>query len=89
MRERLRSRFIAREGKITFHHYDFYSLALAKIERGHEIDVVDVRHMIETGVVERAELLRLFEAIEPETYRYPAIDPRRFRRAVLATLNLQ
>jgi hypothetical protein len=84
-----RSRFIVREGKLAFHHYDFYSQALAKIERSHEIDVADVRQMIESGLVERPKLLELFEAIEPELYRYPAIDPRRFRRAVLATLHLQ
>lgn len=29
-----RSRFIAREGRISFFHYDAYSQALSKIERG-------------------------------------------------------
>src|SRR3979411_956998 len=31
-----RSRFIKREGKLSFYHYDFYAQALAKTERGHE-----------------------------------------------------
>ena len=84
-----RSRFIVKEGKLSFHHYDFYSQALAKIERGHEIDKADVRQMLESHLVEHDRLLELFESIEPQLYRYPAIDPRRFRRAVLATLNLQ
>ena len=42
-----RSSFIAREGGIDFFHYDFYAQALAKIERGHNTDLLDVRQMIE------------------------------------------
>lgn len=84
-----RSRFIAREGKLSFHHYDFYAQALAKIERSHDIDRDDVRRMFETRLVEPARLRELFEAIEPELYRYPAIGPQRFRRAVESALQLQ
>ena len=73
-----RSRFIAREGKLSFHHYDFYAQALAKIERDHAIDRRDVAAMIERGLVEPARLVALFEAIEPQLYRYPAIQPSRF-----------
>lgn len=77
-----RSVYIGREGLVSFYHYDFYGQALAKIERGHPQDNSDVRDMIAQGFVDRAELLRLFEQIEPELYRYPAIDPASFRRAV-------
>ena len=38
-----RSTFIAQVGKVTFLHYDFYAQALAKIERGHDFDLSDVR----------------------------------------------
>ncbi len=38
-----RSDFIAQVGKLTFLHYDFYAQALAKIERGHDSDLSDVR----------------------------------------------
>lgn len=77
-----RSRFIAREGTLSFHHYDFYAQALAKIERNHEIDRKDVRAMIHNGLIVPAKLLALFEAIEPELYRYPAINPARFAERV-------
>lgn len=77
-----RSRFIARHGKVSFHHYDFYAQALAKIERGHDIDRDDVRQMLAARLVEPRKLRELFGAIEPELYRYPAIGPQRFRRAV-------
>jgi hypothetical protein len=81
-----RSLFIIREGVVDFHHYDFYAQALAKIERGHARDRDDVMRMVETGLVKPSRLLELFEAIEPELFRYAAIDPASFRRAVADAL---
>src|SRR6266849_1718527 len=52
-----RSRFIRQEGKLTFLHYDFYAQALAKIERGHTVDLHDVQEMIQRGLVEANRLL--------------------------------
>ncbi len=77
-----RSSFIAREGRISFYHYDFYAQALAKIERGHAKDLADVEEMLARGLIVRSEILRRFEEIEPNLYRFPAIDPATFRRAV-------
>ncbi len=77
-----RSPFIVREGSISFHHYDLYSQALAKIERAHPQDERDAAEMVRRGLVTPAELLRLFHEIEPRLYRYPAIDPSSFHRAV-------
>jgi hypothetical protein len=77
-----RSTFIAQEGRVAFYHYDFYSQALAKIERGHAQDRVDVAAMLAGRLVEPVRLLELFEMIFPELYRYPAIDPESFRRLV-------
>lgn len=75
-----RSSFIARQGRLSFYHYDFYSQALSKIQRGHAKDLLDVREMTDRGLIERSELRRRFEQIEPQLYRYPAIDPKRFRK---------
>jgi hypothetical protein len=77
-----RSPFIAREGRLDFLHYDFHAQALAKIERGHERDRGDVHEMLARGLVQRDRLAGLFAQIEPELFRYPAVDPRRFRRDV-------
>jgi hypothetical protein len=79
-----RSRFIARYNQINFYHYDLYSQALAKIERNHDRDVTDVAAMLENNLINRAELLRLFVEIEPQLIRYPAIEPKVLRQAVLA-----
>lgn len=79
---RERSEFISQIRRLSFLHYDFYAQALSKLERAHVKDLLDAGEMLRRGLVERAELLRLFSAIEPELYRYPAIDPPSFRAAV-------
>ncbi|MFL6194373.1 MAG: hypothetical protein ACJ75H_09400 [Thermoanaerobaculia bacterium] len=38
--------------------------------------------MLDRGLIDRRELGRRFEEIEPRLYRYPAIDPVSFRKAV-------
>jgi hypothetical protein len=81
-----RSRFIRQEGRLTFLHYDFYAQALAKIERGHEIDLRDVADLIQSKLIEPSRLLELFSQIEDQLYRYPAIDAASFRRAVEAVV---
>jgi hypothetical protein len=77
-----RSISIGRFSSLTVLHLDLYAQALAKLERGHARDLEDVSAMIERGFVERPKLLELFEAIEPELYRFPAVDPPTFRVAV-------
>ena len=77
-----RSPLIARIGRVSFHHFDLYAQALAKLERGHRQDVADIREMLARGLVSAPQLLTYFEEIEPDLYRYPAVDPPSFRRAV-------
>jgi hypothetical protein len=79
-----RSPFASREGRVSFHHFDLFAQALAKIERGHAQDVRDVQEMLDRGLVDRPGLRAYFDAIEPDLYRYPAVDPASFRRAVEA-----
>lgn len=77
-----RSLFITREGELSFFHYDLYAQALAKIERGHSLDVSDVREMFRRALITPEQLKKLFAAILPQLYRYPAIDSHAFRQAV-------
>ena len=77
-----RSETIGQEGRLTFHHFDLYAQALAKIERGHEQDGHDVEEMLARRLIDRRQLAEYFAAIEPRLYRYPAIDPATFARAV-------
>jgi hypothetical protein len=77
---RERSLLIERHGLVSFYHYDPYSQALAKIERGHAKDLADVAQLLARGLVEPWKLRELFEAASPRLYRYPAIDPASFRK---------
>ena len=77
-----RSQYIGREGTVSFYHYDFYAQALSKLERGHVKDLEDVRQMMAHGLVRPKKAVELFERIEPQLFRYPAIDPPSFRARV-------
>lgn len=79
---RERSPFVVREGLLDVHHFDPYSQALSKIERGFEQDLSDVAEMVRRGLVDPALALELFLAIAPDVYRYPAIDQRAFQGKV-------
>jgi hypothetical protein len=81
-----RSPFVEQHGLLAFHHYDFYAQALAKIERGHEQDRRDVAEMLTRGMIEPRRVWEFYERIEPELYRYPALDGPAFRRAVTEAL---
>ena len=74
-----RSGFIGQEGPVSFYHYDFYSQALAKIERAHGQDQNDVADMLKAGVVEPDRLLALFEAIARDL-NVPSAQSRTIRR---------
>jgi len=77
-----RSPLIRTEGRLSFHHFDPVAQALSKAERGHQQDREDVKFLIESGLVDPADARAQFERIEPELYRFPAIDPKSFRASV-------
>lgn len=77
-----RSRFRLHEGNLEVFDFDLYSQAMSKLARGLELDLADVRSMVESGQVDPMRLRELFEAIEPELFRFPAVDPPSLRAAV-------
>lgn len=79
-----RSPLIVQRHGVSFHHFDFYSQALSKVERGHRQDVTDVKAMVDRGLVDPHRALQYFDEIEPHLFRFPAIDPSAFRRAMQA-----
>ena len=83
---RERSPLVEREGRLSFRHFDLYSQALAKLERAHAHDLEDIGEMLARGLVEKSRLRSCFEEIEPELYRFPAVDPADFRKSVHALL---
>ena len=56
--------------------------ATDRIERGHAMDLEDVRQMLGRGLIDQAELASQFDAIASDIVRYPAIEPDAFRAKV-------
>lgn len=79
---RARSRFRLREGNLEVFDFDPYSQALSKLQRGFELDLADVDAMVGAGLVDPTTLLALFDEIEEELFRFPAVDPPTLREAV-------
>jgi hypothetical protein len=79
-----RSPYVGRAGPLTIRQLDPYSQALAKLERGFEQDLADVRAMVARGLVDPAELRRLFESVADKLFRFPAVDAASLREAVRA-----
>jgi hypothetical protein len=77
-----RSPVVLGAGNVQVRHFDPYSQALSKIERGFTQDLKDVQDMFRTGLIDPDRLGALYEQIEPQLYRYPAIDPPAFRAKV-------
>lgn len=81
-----RSLFRFREDNLEVFDFDPYSQALSKLERGFELDLEDVRSMVEGRRIEPRRLIDLFEEIEPELYRFPTVDPASLRQDVESLL---
>lgn len=79
-----RSTFIEQIGRVAFYHFDLYAQALAKVERGHRQDLLDVQEMIARGVVDAVRAREYFARVEPQLHRFPAIHAPAFRQAVEA-----
>jgi len=77
-----RSPFVATIGPLTVRHLDLYAQAMAKLERGFIQDLADVDAMVERGLVDPRRLGQLLVSIEPDLYRFPAVDPAFLRVAV-------
>jgi len=79
-----RSPFIEQVGSISFHHFDFYTQCLSKLERDHETDRRDVAAMLRDRLVDPKKLLALYDEAEPELRRYAAIHQPTLRARVEA-----
>jgi hypothetical protein len=60
---RERSQFIGRYGQLDVFHFDLYSTALSKIERGTENDFADVLLLLNIRRVEMGKLIEYFNEI--------------------------
>lgn len=76
-----RRRYVGRYGLLDVFHFDFISIALAKIHRGNEKDFDDVARMVQAGLVDLSALESSLAQILPDYEFYqPSADPALFRR---------
>jgi len=76
-----RAKHVGRFGSVDVFHFDLYSTALSKVERGREGDYQDVLSMLRAGQIEMGELRAAFENIMPRLERESLKrNPDRFRR---------
>ncbi len=76
----LHARFVGRYGTIDVFYFDFYSIALSKMERGNNRDIEDVKLLVQQGIIDLAELDNAYQEVLTQLGkgRYPRITPKRF-----------
>jgi len=73
--------YIGRYGSLDIFHFDFYSVALGKLQRGNEKDYADVVNMVRAGVIELQRLEQYFEEVLPQINSFSLrTDPENFKR---------
>ncbi len=79
-----RSTFVEQGGHLTVRHFDFYSHALAKLERDFRQDRADIEAMVGRGLVDPIRLGESFDAVVDQLYRFPTVDPKSLAAKVRA-----
>ncbi len=76
----MHSHYISRYGDIDVFYFDFYSIALSKIERGTTRDIEDVKLLVQQKRIILSELDAAYEEVLAQLGkgRYPKITPERF-----------
>ena len=86
---RERGQYVGRYGQLDVFHFDVYSTALSKIERGNENDFADVLALLQTDRLEMSKLEQYFAEI---LLRYATEslkqDPIEFQRKFAALVDL-
>jgi hypothetical protein len=77
---RERSPLVGRFGPVEVRHYDLRAQALAKLARGFERDVADVRAMLGRGLVDCGDLHAALAQMQPRLERFPRVSGRELRR---------
>jgi hypothetical protein len=84
------AQFVGRYGTIDVFYFDFYSIALSKIERGNNRDIADVKLLVHQGRITLNELDIAYQEVLSQLGkgRYPRITPQRFSERYTAIRKL-
>lgn len=74
------AKYIGRYGKIDAFYFDLYSLALSKISRSSDRDLVDVKLLVQQNLITLDELDTAYQEVLPRMGKRPYInlDPQKF-----------
>ncbi len=74
------ARYIGRYGSIDAFYFDFYSLALSKISRGNDRDLIDVKLLLQQKLITMEALDSAYNEVLPRMGKRPYINlnPQRF-----------
>lgn len=74
------SRYIGRYGSIEVFYFDFYNLALSKISRGNDRDLIDVKLLVQQNIITLDELDAAYQEVLPRMGKRPYfnLNPQKF-----------
>jgi len=74
------AKFVGRYGKVDVFYFDFFSLALSKISRGSDRDLIDVKLLLQQKLITWEGLDAAYNEILPRMGKRPYfnVDPQRF-----------
>ena len=86
----MHARYIGRYGEVDVFYFDFYSIALSKIERGNNRDIVDVKLLVQQMIISLDELDVAYQEVLAQLGKgkYPRTTPQRFSERYLAVRKL-
>ncbi|MEE9280120.1 MAG: hypothetical protein V3V67_08090 [Myxococcota bacterium] len=79
---REKSPLVGRFGQVEVRHYDLRAQALAKLARGFDRDVGDVRAMLDRELVTCEGLRSALDQMEPRLERFPRVSGRELQRSL-------
>ena len=84
------SKWIGRYGTVDGFYFDFYSIALAKIQRGNTRDINDVKLLLQEKVITLQGLDDAYNEILPQVGKVPykKLDPKQFAASYTAVRKL-
>ncbi len=76
----MNAKYVGRYGSIDVFYFDFYSIALSKIERGSTADINDVKLLVQQGIIDLQELDNAYNEVLPRVGKRPynRLDPQKF-----------
>ena len=86
----MHAQYVGRYGEIEVFYFDFYSIALSKMERGNNRDIADVKLLVQQGIITLDELDTAYQEVLAQLGkgRYPRVTPQQFSERYTAIRQL-